>query len=173
MNASEPLMTCRKRMDDIKTEAAFRWPGTSLGAYLLTAQAVSGMEGARAWLRLWCGTWEPCPRHRPPVVCWWREGERQGAETPRYRVPLRATRGGPPRSSDEGPVMGLERGRRVIRVLVSNQLPRVDEPVSKPKLQVKDKPFDISKWKVFEAYKKVKANRERLESTRSRFSRLR
>ena len=29
------------------------------GGYLSTAQVVSGMEAARARLRLWCGTWEP------------------------------------------------------------------------------------------------------------------
>ena len=27
------------------------------GGDLLTAQVVPGMEVARAWLRLWCGTW--------------------------------------------------------------------------------------------------------------------
>ena len=57
-NASEPLMTCRKRRDDIKTEES-RYLGSSLGETLLTAQVVSGIKVARAWLRLWCGTWEP------------------------------------------------------------------------------------------------------------------
>jgi hypothetical protein len=51
-------MTCRKRIDGIKTEAS-RYLGSSLGENLLTAQTVPGMEVARAWLRLWCGTWEP------------------------------------------------------------------------------------------------------------------
>ena len=31
--------------------------------------------------------------------------------------------------------------------------------MSKPKLKEKDKPFDISKWRVVEAYEKVKANK--------------
>jgi hypothetical protein len=57
-NVSEPLMTCRKRIDDIKTEES-RYLGSSLGGSLLTAQVVSGIKVARAWLRLWCGTWEP------------------------------------------------------------------------------------------------------------------
>ena len=46
-NGIEPLMTCRKRRDDIKTEAS-RYLGMSLGGSLLTAQAVSGMKVARA-----------------------------------------------------------------------------------------------------------------------------
>ena len=46
-NVSEPLMTCRKRRDDIKTEAS-RYLGIGLGGSLFTAQAVSGMEVARA-----------------------------------------------------------------------------------------------------------------------------
>ena len=51
-------MTCRKRIDGIKTEAS-RYLGISLGENLPTAQAVPGIKVARAWLRLWCGTWEP------------------------------------------------------------------------------------------------------------------
>jgi hypothetical protein len=44
-NVNEPLMTCRKRSDDVKTE------GVSLtrdkfGGDLFTAQAASGMEKA-------------------------------------------------------------------------------------------------------------------------------
>jgi hypothetical protein len=57
-NVSEPLMTCRKRIDDIKTEES-RYLGSGLGDTLLTAQVVSGIKVARSWLRLWCGTWEP------------------------------------------------------------------------------------------------------------------
>ena len=51
-------MTCRKRIDGIKTEEN-RYLGSGLGETLLTAQAVSGIKVARSWLRLWCGTWEP------------------------------------------------------------------------------------------------------------------
>jgi hypothetical protein len=42
---SEPLMTCRKRIDDVGT-GGFRYPGTSLGGDLISAQAASGMEVA-------------------------------------------------------------------------------------------------------------------------------
>ena len=55
---SEPLMTCHKRSNGIETDKS-RYLGTSLGENLLTAQVVPGMEVARAWLRLWQGTWEP------------------------------------------------------------------------------------------------------------------
>ena len=55
-NASEPLMTCRKPIDDIKTEVS-SMPREQPGGNLPTAQAVSGIQVARAWLGLWCGTW--------------------------------------------------------------------------------------------------------------------
>jgi hypothetical protein len=58
VNASEPVMTCRKRSNGIETEES-RYLGKQPGGDLLTAQVVPGMEVARAWLRLWCGTWEP------------------------------------------------------------------------------------------------------------------
>jgi len=60
-NVSEPLTTCRKRRDDIKTKAE-SLPWEEPGRNLLTAQVVSGMKVARAWLRLRWGTWEPAVR---------------------------------------------------------------------------------------------------------------
>jgi hypothetical protein len=91
---SEPLMTCRKRRDDIKTEES-RYLGSSLGETLPTAQVVSGIKVARAWLRLWCGTWEPVASNatvglgeRPARPS---KGEPQVAETVRGRVPTRGT----------------------------------------------------------------------------------
>ena len=57
-NVSEPLMTCRKRSNGIETEES-RYLGKQPGGNLPIAQAVPGMEVARAWLRLWCETWEP------------------------------------------------------------------------------------------------------------------
>ena len=87
-------MTCRKRIDDIKTEES-RYLGKQPGGDLLTAQAVSGIKVARAWLRLWCGTWEPVV---PNVTVGLGErparpstGEPQVAETARGRVPMRGT----------------------------------------------------------------------------------
>jgi hypothetical protein len=87
-------MTCRNARNDIKTEDR-KQLREEPGRYLLTAQAVSGMKGARAWLRLWSGTWEPVApnaaamdRHGPG---WSSKGEPQAEETARGRVPRRGT----------------------------------------------------------------------------------
>jgi len=69
--------------------------GMSLGGVLSTAQAVSGMEAARAWFGLWHGTWEPVAQIcRPltwPLATRSREGVHQADETARCRVPLLGT----------------------------------------------------------------------------------
>ena len=54
----------KSALDDIETGRPTQ-PGMSLAGVLLIGQAVSGMEVARAWSGLWCGTWEPVvPRPR-------------------------------------------------------------------------------------------------------------
>jgi len=63
-NASEPLLKCRKRSDDIETGVQLL-PRDESGGCLLTGQAVSGMKVARARRRLRCGTWEPLAPMRP------------------------------------------------------------------------------------------------------------
>ena len=65
-NASEPLMKCRKRTDDIETGEK-SLPREEPGGNLLTAQAVSGMKVARARPRLLCGTREPATTMLRPV----------------------------------------------------------------------------------------------------------
>ncbi len=87
-------MTCRKRIDGIETEEN-RYLGKQPEGNLPTAQVVSGMEVARAWLRLWCKTWEPVASkaavglgERPARPS---KGEPQAAETARGRVPTRGT----------------------------------------------------------------------------------
>ena len=82
-------MTCRKRIDGIETEEN-RYLGKQPGRHLHTAQAVPGMEVARAWLRLWYETWEPVASNatvglgeRPARPS---KGEPQAAETARGRV---------------------------------------------------------------------------------------
>jgi len=45
MNANEPLMTCRKRRNGVKTEGVSLTRDES-GGYLFTAQMASGMEKA-------------------------------------------------------------------------------------------------------------------------------
>jgi hypothetical protein len=116
-NESEPLLKCRKALDDIKTEDCV-WPWDESGGSLLTAQAVSGTKVARAWVRLLYRTWEPVvPRDGRSVVCSPRSvvsgkvssgGNREG------RIPGVGHRGGPSSSSGEGPVMGRERSGRAI-----------------------------------------------------------
>jgi hypothetical protein len=127
-SASEPLMKCRNSSGDIETEVELL-PRDEPGRNLLTAQVVSGMKVARAWLRLRCGTWEPvAPTGRPGQWCGVgprsvahgrssSSGNCEGLST------AAGHRGGPFRSSGEGPVMGLERRGRVVRAgLAVNRL---------------------------------------------------
>ena len=71
--------------DDIETGRPAQ-SGIEPGGCLLIGQVVSGMEVARAWSGLRCGTWEPVvPRPRAAsgavVACgrWWK-GELQAAD---------------------------------------------------------------------------------------------
>src|SRR6266542_6740528 len=91
-NVSEPLLTCRKRIDDIKTRVQLL-PWEKSGGCLSIGQAVSGMKVARARFRLQCGTRERLAP-MPLAGGWtgWREGEAQAAETVRARVPMRGRR---------------------------------------------------------------------------------
>jgi hypothetical protein len=67
--------------------------------------------------------------------------------------------GGPSRSSDEAPAMGVERRGRLIREGSWNNTPMMglEELVSQPKSA--GKPFAISKQAVLDAFRKVKANK--------------
>ena len=56
-NVSEPLLTCRKRIGDIRTGVQLL-PRDKSGGSLSTGQVVSGTKVARARFRRWCGTWE-------------------------------------------------------------------------------------------------------------------
>ncbi len=91
-NVSEPLLTCRKRIDDIETGVQLL-PWDRSGGCLFTGQMVSGMKVARARFRRQCGTRE---RLAPMslVRCWTgrRKGEARAAETVRVRVPMRGRR---------------------------------------------------------------------------------
>jgi hypothetical protein len=89
---SEPLMTCRKRIDDIETGVQLL-PWDESGGCLFIGQMVSGTKVARARFRRQCGTWERLAPI-PLAGCWtgWREGESQAAETVRGGVPKRGRR---------------------------------------------------------------------------------
>jgi hypothetical protein len=126
-NESKPLMTCRNELDDIKTGSVIATRDEP-GGSLLIGQVVSGMKAARAWVRLLHGTWEPALRYRGQRngsdAHWSRKRDVQVAETTRIRVAKRNVRGGPSGSSDEGPVMGLERSGRTVqaRSLVNHEV---------------------------------------------------
>jgi hypothetical protein len=119
---SEPLRTCRNAPDDIKTRAT-SWAWDEPGGDLSTAQAVSGMEVARARVRLLCGTWEPVVSReigswsddlRPLIL-----GKAPNGRNRKESHPYARHRGGPPGSSDEGPVIGLERSGRAIQATLT------------------------------------------------------
>jgi len=118
-------MTCRKRIDGIKTGRE-SFSRDESGGYLPTAQAMPGIKTARAHLRLWCGTCEPVAPipstvHGTRAVPRSREGGPQAAETARGRVPMRST-------GTDRPVVAMKPGNsggakgRVIRAwLVVNR----------------------------------------------------
>jgi hypothetical protein len=117
-NESKPQMTCRNASDDIETKLAFlAWDEP--GGGLLLGQAVSGMDAARAWVRLLHRTWEP-------VVSWDDQpvagglrlvipGRAPSGRNREVQAPVAGHRDGPTGSSDEGSVMGLERSGRAIQ----------------------------------------------------------
>ena len=108
-------------MDDIETEVE-SLPRDEPGGCLLTGQVVSGIRGGASvgWALVWnsgtcrpdgaAGQWSSVVLR--PVV--WSENPKQliceGESSDAGH------RGGPTRSSDEGPVMGLERRGRVVLV---------------------------------------------------------
>ena len=119
-NESEPQVSCRKALDGIKT-GALSLSRDESGGCLFIGQTVPGMDAARARVRLLHGTWEPVVLRDDQLVASGlrlavsgkvssgrnREGE--------GRIPVVGHRDGPSRSSDERPVMGLERRGRAIQ----------------------------------------------------------
>ena len=104
-SVSDPLMTCRKLLDDSRTGFASLARDES-GGCLLIGQAVSGMEVARAWSGLWCGTWEPVVRARGRPVVLFGPAVVRGRESLKRLICERLStdadsRGGPPRGSDD------------------------------------------------------------------------
>jgi hypothetical protein len=95
-NESKPQMTCRNALDDIKNGYVM-WTRDEPGGCLFIGQVVSGMEVARAWPGLWCGTWEPVvSRSRATSGAVLARGRIVEARTPssgsaRGRVAMRST----------------------------------------------------------------------------------
>ena len=104
-NANEPLMTCRKRRNDVKTGRESLTRDKS-GSNLLTGQTASGIKAARTRLRLLCGTWEPVT----PML-----REKHKERSSKCQSTDAGYRGGVTCSSDEGSVMELERRGYPIR----------------------------------------------------------
>jgi len=92
-------MTCRKHKDDVKTGVE-SLPRDQRGGHPLTARVASGMKVARVRSRLERGTWEPVASMLRETLKWkTHEGPSTDA----------GHRGGWARSSEEVPVMGMER----------------------------------------------------------------
>jgi hypothetical protein len=84
---SEPLMTCRKKLDGIETRVVLV-PWDEFGGCLRAARMVPGMEAARAWPGLSYGTCEPVASALRTGQSPW-EGEPQAVDAVRGRVPSR------------------------------------------------------------------------------------
>jgi len=98
-NANEPLMTCRKRRNDVKTgRESLAWDKS--GSNLFTGQTASGIKVARTRFRLLCGTWEPVT----PML-----REKHKERYSKCQSTEAGYRGGVTCSSKEGSVMELER----------------------------------------------------------------
>jgi hypothetical protein len=121
-NESEPQVKCRKAVDDIKTGGLLLSRDKS-GGCLFIGQTVSGMYAARAWVRLLYGTWEPVVLRDDQLVAFGLRlavsGKVSSGRSREGRIPVVGHRDGPSRSSDEGPVMGLERRGRAIQMRLS------------------------------------------------------
>ena len=120
-SASEPPMKCRKRIGDIRNRGRVVAPGA---AWREPADWPGGCPAwmvARAWSGLLCGTGEPValfgrPASGAGVACGWpSESENPKQQICEGESSCAGHRGGPSRSSDEGPVIGLERRGRVVR----------------------------------------------------------
>lgn len=121
-NVSEPQMTCRNALDDIKS-GSVTVARDELGGCLLIGQVVSGMYAARAWVGLLHGTWEPVVSRDCQLVASSLRlavsGRAPSGRNREVQTPVAGHRGGPSGSSDEGPVMGLERSGRAVQARLS------------------------------------------------------
>jgi len=117
-NESEPQVSCREAVDDIKT-GSWSLPRDESGGCLFIGQMVSGMYAARAWVRLLHGTWEPVVLRDDQLVVFGLRlvvsGRAPNGRNCEARTLVAGHRDGPSGSSVEGPVMGLERSGRAIQ----------------------------------------------------------
>jgi RNA-directed DNA polymerase len=116
---SEPPLKCRKRIGDIQNRGRVIAPGSAWREPADWPGECPAWMVARAWSGLLCGTREPvAPMGRLTSgavwACGWSSGARTQAADLRGESSDAGHRGGPDRSSYEGPVMGLERRGRVV-----------------------------------------------------------
>ena len=114
---SDPLMTCRKSLRRDQNRGRSWPPGR---AWRVPVYRPGGLRhtGGASLAQAFMGNSGTCRSETATARAWdaWsREGDPQAAESARGRVPVAGHRGGPARSSDEGPVMGLERRGWVTR----------------------------------------------------------
>ena len=105
-SASEPLMTCRKRRDDVKTRGVSLIWDKSEGYLFYCSVGVRHEGGVNSVQALvWnVGTCTPMPR------------EKLKRPTRKSQSTEAGCRGGVACSSDEGPVTGLERRRDIAQL---------------------------------------------------------
>jgi hypothetical protein len=159
-NVCEPLLTHRNKQRRHRNRTVWGGPGQRRalrGASSTGERPACGPGGVRCiggvsssqalvWNRRTCRP-DSDGREWVRLAYWSREGEPQAVMAASGRVPMRGHRGGPVRSSDEGPVMGLERrGRAVHGQREVNPVgvgPAGEEPRVRPEPTVKS--FEINK----------------------------
>lgn len=118
-SASEPLMKCRKRIDDIKTEAFFLSRDKSGGNLFYRPGGVRHAGGASlVQASMWnvgtCRLATPSLRYRSAA-----KGSSPSSRNCKGPSTDARHRGGSPRSSDEARVMRAERRGRAVRVFLT------------------------------------------------------
>ena len=131
------------------------------GGNPVTGQVVPGMEAARVWSAAFTrnvGRRPPIPRARPGRGGRAR-GSAPGGRNRKALSTVAASAGGPARSSGEALVIGAERRGRLIYwfVRTSNRASPGRRRVSRSGPE--GKPFQIPKQLVWEAYRRVRANK--------------
>ena len=119
-NASESLTKCRNPIDDIKTGAS-AWPWDESGGYPFTGQMVSGIKATRAWSAAVAWNVGRQALIPPPAGFGVVRGRAPSSRNCEVLSTDAGRAGGPVRSSDEAPVMGVERRGRPIEGCLFDQ----------------------------------------------------
>jgi len=112
-NESESLLTCRYEIKGHRNRGVFLVPGWVWRVSELLARRCPAWRRREPDLRRSHGTWEGTPRFCCQVVA---RGSASSSRNCEALSTDAGRAGGPARSSDEAPVMGVERRGRTIRV---------------------------------------------------------